>query len=145
MDPTGAVFGVDDCASWMRSWEATVPPKSASRQRESALRLFCIALFSCRYSPGPEEREEVEGTYASTAKPFSQSILKRNLYDSSTRWPKSSYVAFENITLVVMCVVMSYNRLSIRIVKHRPRFTEKCKLVEVVESQKQSIGFFREL
>src|SRR5207237_1218502 len=44
-----------------------------------------------------------------------------------------------------MCVVMSYNRLSIRIVKHRPRFTEKCKLVEVVESQKQSIGFFREL
>jgi len=62
-----------------------MPAKSASRQREIALRPFSMALFSCRYSPGPEEREEVEGTYASTAKSFSQSILQRNLYDSSTR------------------------------------------------------------
>src|SRR5437588_8917396 len=40
-----------------------------------------------------------------------------------------------------MCVVMSYNRLSIRIVKHRPRFTEKCKLVEVVEISKAIYRF----
>ncbi|OLE71433.1 hypothetical protein AUF78_02230 [archaeon 13_1_20CM_2_51_12] len=30
-----------------------VPAKIASRQREIALRLFSLALLSCRYSPGP--------------------------------------------------------------------------------------------
>jgi len=36
--------------------------KRTIRQRTSALRLFSIALLSCRWSPGPEERLEAKRT-----------------------------------------------------------------------------------